>query len=90
MMDVVKSVREHMSGWTNGGEASWYAYFPKILVATFTSMSHAYPVDNFSSSYTPPARTDKAVMTFTRPITPFLQPRFRRGQSTSILHLPLF
>ena len=29
MMDIVKSVREYIRGWTNGGEASWYAYFPK-------------------------------------------------------------
>jgi len=28
MMDIVKSVREYIRGWTNGGEASWYAYFP--------------------------------------------------------------
>ena len=28
MMNVVKSVREHIRGWTSGGEASWYAYFP--------------------------------------------------------------
>ena len=25
MMDIVTSVREHVSGWNNGGEASWYA-----------------------------------------------------------------
>ena len=29
MMDIVKSVREYIRGWVNGGEASWYAYFPR-------------------------------------------------------------
>ena len=35
MMDVVTLVREYISGWANGGEASWYVCLSKILVATF-------------------------------------------------------
>lgn len=71
MMDIVKSVREHISGWTNGGEASWYASFPKILVATFTNVSHAPLAGSFSLNYTLPAQTGKEATTFTRPTTPF-------------------
>ena len=71
MMDIVKSVREHISGWTNGGETSWYAFFPKILVATLTGVSYVSPAASFSSNYTPPAQTGKETTTFTRPTTPF-------------------